>query len=252
MGAASFIPHIMLATGVGLNASDLGASDLSASLGGMSSGSHMLIHLLFSLGLAGVFLVSIVDSSFVPLPIPGLTDIMLVLYAAQHANPWMLIAIATAGSALGGLFSHKVGQSGGMAFIEKRTPPRIFKQVTGWMEAHAILAVAVPAVLPPPMPLSPFVLAAGALNMSRKKFMWTFTLSRLARHAFAVWLGVHYGRAVLVFWRKFSATWGTPILIFVWTGILISVAYAFWQLWKTSHSVGATGRKPAENLATAG
>ncbi len=206
----------------------------------------MLVHLFFSLGLFGLFLVSIVDSSFVPLPIPGLTDIMLVLFAAQHSNPWLLIVVATAGSALGGLFSHKVGQSGGMAFIEKRTPPRIFKRVTGWMESHAILAVALPAVLPPPMPLSPFVLAAGALNMSRRKFMWTFTLSRLARHAFAVWLGVHYGRNVLVLWSKFSAEYGLPILIFVWGVIAISLAYAFWQLWKTSHSVGAI-RKPVES-----
>jgi membrane protein YqaA with SNARE-associated domain len=209
-----------------------------AAWAGPSTASHAFIHLLFSLGLFGLFLVSIVDSSFVPLPIPGLTDIMLILYAAQHANPWLLIVIATAGSALGGLFSHKVGQSGGMAFIEKRIPPKIFKRVAGWMESHAILAVALPAVLPPPMPLSPFVLAAGALNMSRKKFMWTFTLSRLARHAAAVWVGVHYGKHVLVFWRKFSATWGTPVLIFVWTGILISLAYAFWQIWKTSHTVG--------------
>jgi membrane protein YqaA with SNARE-associated domain len=206
--------------------------------GAPSTHGHMLVHLFFSLGIFGIFLVSIVDSSFVPLPIPGLTDIMLVLFAAQHSNPWLLIAVATAGSALGGLFSHMVGQSGGMAFIEKRTPPRIFKRVTGWMESHAILAVALPAVLPPPMPLSPFVLAAGALNMSRKKFMWTFTLSRLARHAFAVWLGVHYGKNVLVLWRKFSAEYGVPILIFVWTLIAISLGYAFWQLWKTSHSVG--------------
>ncbi len=145
----------------------------------IAGSSHALLHLLFSLGLTGMFLVSIVDSSFVPLPIPGMTDIMLVVYAAQHANPWLLIAIATTGSALGGLFSHKVGQAGGLAFIEKRTPPRIFKRVTGWMESHAILAVALPAILPPPMPLSPFVLAAGALKMSRKKFMITFTISRL-------------------------------------------------------------------------
>ena len=56
--------------------------------------------------------------------------------------------------------------------------------------------------------------------------MITFTLSRLARHAFAVWLGVHYGRHVLVLWRKFSATYGTPILIFIWTVIAISVGIA--------------------------
>lgn len=203
------------------------------------SESQILIHLLFSLGLTGMFLVAIVDSSFVPLPIPGMTDIMLVIYAAQHTNPWLLIAVATVGSALGGLFSHKVGQSGGMAFIEKRMPPGIFKRVTRWMESHAILAVALPAILPPPMPLSAFVLAAGALKMSRKTFMITFTSSRLLRHAFAVWLGVVYGKHVLVLWQKFAATWRVPVLILVWTTITISVAYALWQLWKTNHSVGA-------------
>jgi membrane protein YqaA with SNARE-associated domain len=213
------------------------------------SESHVLLHLFTSLGMVGLFLVSTVDSSFVPLPIPGMTDIMLVLYAAQHTNPWMLIAVATAGSALGGLFSHKVGQAGGLAFIEKRTPPKVFKRVTRWMESHAILAVAVPAILPPPMPLSPFVLAAGALKMSRKKFMIAFTVSRFVRHAIAVWLGVYYGRHVLVLWHKFSATWGTTILIVVWSVVLISVAYALWQLWRTSHGIGAMKGKALDKAA---
>lgn len=206
------------------------------------AGDGSIMHLVYSLGLFGVFLVSIVDSSFVPLPVPGVTDIMLVLYAAQHANPWLLIAIATAGSALGGWFSYQVGQSGGMDFIEKRTPPKVFKRVTGWMENHAILAISLPALLPPPMPLSPFVLAAGALKMSARKFLAAFTISRFLRHAIAVWLGLHYGKQVLVLWNKFSDRWGTPILIILWSGILISVAIAFWQLWKTSHTVGARSR----------
>lgn len=205
--------------------------------------SNKLLHLLFSFGVFGLFFISVIDSSFVPLPVPGVTDIMLVLFAAQKTNVILLVLLATAGSALGGYLSYQVGQSGGMAFLEKHVPPRIFKRVCEWMEHHAILSVALPAILPPPMPLSPFVLAAGALNMSRKKFMWTFTLSRLARHAFAVWLGVHYGKSVLQLWRKFSTTWGTTILIVVWSVILISVAFALWQLWKTSHSVGAVRRK---------
>ncbi len=209
--------------------------------GGAAAGKeHQVLHWLISLGLFGVFLVSIVDSSFVPLPLPGVTDVMVILFAAQHANVWLLVLAATAGSALGGLFSYQVGQSGGLAFIEKRTPKRIFKRVTGWMESHAILAVAVPALLPPPMPLSPFVLAAGALKMSRKKFMWAFTLSRLVRHAAAAWAGVYYGRAVLVVWNKFIARWGTPVLVVIWVAILGSVGFAFWQLWKQSHSVGVT------------
>ena len=199
--------------------------------------SHKLLHFFFHLGLIGLFAISCVDSSFVPLPIPGITDIMIVLYAAGHANVILLVLIATAGSAVGGLFSHAVGQAGGMKFLEKNVPPVILKRVTSWMESHALLSVALPAILPPPMPLSPFVLAAGAVHMSRKKFMTAFTLSRLARHSIAAWLGVHYGKAVLHFWSRFSAKWGTPVLIGLWAFILIFTAIAIWRLVKTSREL---------------
>lgn len=204
-----------------------------------------LLHLLFSLGLIGVFLVSIVDSSFVPLPVPGVTDIMVIVLAAQHGNVFLLVLASSLGSALGGYLSYQVGHSGGMAFIEKHIPPRIFKRVCAWMENHAILSVAVPAVLPPPMPLSPFVLAAGALNMSRNKFLTTFTISRTLRHIVAAWLGIHYGKHILRVWNMFSAKWATPILIFIWTGILISCGIAFWKLYQTSRSVNLSNKRAA-------
>jgi membrane protein YqaA with SNARE-associated domain len=197
-----------------------------------------LMHFLFSFGIFGVFLVSIVDSSFVPLPLPGITDIMIIIMAAQHQNLILLVLLATAGSALGGYFSHLVGQRGGMAFLEKRVPARIFKRVCDWMENHAILSVALPAILPPPMPLSPFVLAAGALKMSRKKFLTTFIISRCLRHTIAAWLGIHYGRHILRIWNGLSAKYATPFLIVLWVGIATSCAIAFWQLYKTSRTVG--------------
>jgi membrane protein YqaA with SNARE-associated domain len=196
------------------------------------------VHLLLSFGLLGVFLVSIVDSSFVPLPVPGVTDVMIIILAAQHQNVILLVLLATVGSALGGYFSHLVGQRGGMAFLEKRVPPRIFKRVCRWMETHAILSVALPAILPPPMPLSPFVLAAGALRMSRKKFMIAFTISRCLRHTIAAWLGIHYGRHIIRLWNSLSEKYATPVLIVIWAGIAITCAFAFWQLYKTSRTVG--------------
>ena len=107
------------------------------------------------------------------------------------------------------------------------------------MERHAILAVALPAILPPPMPLSPFVLAAGALKMSKQKFMTTFTISRAARHSIAAALGIHYGRHILHLWNKISDKYATPILIVLWSAILLSCAIAFWKLYKTSHAVAS-------------
>ena len=209
------------------------------------AGGHRLVSLFFHLGLLGLLLVSTVDSSFVPLPIPGISDIMLVIFAADHANIFLLVLIATAGSAAGGFISYTVGQAGGMKFLEKHVPERILKKVTGWMESHSILSVALPAILPPPMPLSAFVLAAGAVHMSRRKFMTAFTASRFVRHAIAVWLGVRYGHQVLGFWNRFSAKWGTTVLVVVWSLILLFTGYAIWKLYQTSKQVNL---KPGERL----
>jgi membrane protein YqaA with SNARE-associated domain len=197
-----------------------------------------LLAFLFHFGLFGIFLVSIVDSSFVPLPLPGITDIMIIVLAARHSDWPLLVVLATAGSAIGGYLSYQVGHSGGMAFLEKHVPPRIFKRVCDWMEHHAFLSVALPAILPPPMPLSPFVLAAGALKMSKRKFLTIFTISRGLRHAAAAWLGIYFGPQVLHIWSRFSDRWATTILIVLWSAILISCAIAFYKLYKTSRSVG--------------
>jgi membrane protein YqaA with SNARE-associated domain len=220
----------------------LTATPLAAALLAAPHPRNEFIHLALSFGLIGVLLVSIVDSSFVPLPLPGVTDIMIVVLAAQHANLFLLVAAATLGSFLGGLFSYQVGQSGGMSFLEKHVPARIFKTICNWMENHAVLSVALPAILPPPMPLSPFVLAAGALKMSHRTFLTAFTISRCARHAIAAGIGVYYGPHVVHLWNRFTRHYAVPILIAIWAVILIGVGIAFWKLYQTSRSVGIRSR----------
>jgi membrane protein YqaA with SNARE-associated domain len=212
-------------------------------------GGHHFLRFFLHFGLVGLLLVSVVDSSFVPLPVPGVTDIMVIVMAAAHQNWFLLVLAASIGSALGGYFSYKVGHSGGLAFLEKRVPPRIFKSVTHWMENHAILAISLPAILPPPMPLSPFVLAAGALQMSQKKFLTTFTISRAIRHSIAAWLGIRYGRAVIRLWNGISDRYAVPILIAMWSVILLCCAYGFWKLYKTSRAVAAHPAMAAPGIA---
>lgn len=207
-------------------------------------GTSHVMRYFFQFGLAGLPIISAVDSSFVPLPLPGITDIMLIVYAAGKANPILLVILSTIGSAIGGLISHAIGRAGGMAFLEKHVPAGILKRATTWVEDHAILAVSLPALLPPPMPLSPFVLVAGAVHMSRKKFMLAFTISRLIRHAFAVWLGIHYGRHVIRLWNHFSAKWGTTILSVLWAFIITFTAIAIWKLYQTSRDMKLNGAKP--------
>jgi membrane protein YqaA with SNARE-associated domain len=210
---------------------------------------HKMMHLFFHAGLAGLVLISTVDSSFVPLPIPGVTDILVILYAANHANIYLLVFLATLGSALGGFLSHWAAEAGGMAFLEKHVSARYLKPIQHWVESHAILAVAVPAILPPPVPLSPFVLVAGAVKMDRRKFMIAFTVSRFLRHAVAAWLGVHYGRAVLHLWNHFSERWAATILIVFWSVTILFTAIGIWKLVQTSRQMKGQPQKPVERTA---
>jgi hypothetical protein len=104
---------------------------------------------------------------------------------------------------------------------------------------HAILSVALPAVLPPPMPLSPFVLAAGALKMSRNKFLVTFTVSRCLRHAaFAATRRLLWPH-VLRMWNRFSRKYGARSSSSSGASSSSASAIAFWKLYKTSRSVSA-------------
>jgi membrane protein YqaA with SNARE-associated domain len=210
---------------------------------------HALMHLFFRAGLAGLVLISTVDSSFVPLPIPGVTDILIILYAANHANLFLLVGLATLGSALGGFLSHWAAQAGGMAFLEKHVSARYLKPIRRWVENHAILSVAVPAILPPPVPLSPFVLVAGAIKMNRKKFMVAFTVSRFLRHLIAAWLGIRYGKAVLHLWNEFSAKWAVTILIVFWSVTILFTAIGIWKLVQTSRQMKGQRGKAVGNAA---
>jgi membrane protein YqaA with SNARE-associated domain len=202
-----------------------------------ATASHRLMHFFYHLGLAGLVLISTIDSSFVPLPIPGVTDLLIILYAANHTNLILLVFLATVGSALGGFLSYVLAHAGGMAFLEKHVSPRYLKPIQHWVEKHAILSVAIPAILPPPMPLSPFVLVAGAVRMDRRKFMTAFTLSRFARHVIAAWLGVRYGKAVLHLWNQFSDRWAVTILIVFWSVTILFTAIGIWKLVQTSRSM---------------
>src|SRR6185437_14459646 len=44
-------------------------------------------------------------------------------------------------------------------------------------------------------------------------------------------------RAVLRIWNALMRKWGTPILIAIWSAILLSAGFAFWKLWKASRDM---------------
>ena len=128
------------------------------------------LHWLMGFGTLGLFAVSTIDSSIIPLPLPGSTDLLLILLVVHRADPVVAAIAALAGSILGGYLTWGAGAKGGEAALHRYLPKRFARRLTGWVEKNGTLAVTTSALLPPPFPLMPFILAAGALGVSRRKF----------------------------------------------------------------------------------
>jgi membrane protein DedA with SNARE-associated domain len=124
-------------------------------------------------------------------------------------------------------------------------PARLLGRIVRWVERHRILAVFLPAVLPPPIPLLPFALAAGALGVSRGRFLTVYGAARSLRYSFIAWLGVAYGRRIVRMWTGTLQQWSTPMLC-VFAGLVMAgVCYGIWKMRGYRKTGGA--KKPALN-----
>lgn len=201
---------------------------LSVNLLTPASHSRLLPHWAVNLGAGGLFLVSVLDSSIIPLPVPGTTDLLLLWLVSHNGNPWEMATCAIAGSLVGGYTSWNLSKKGGEAALTRWVPKRILKRIVGWVKKHPVLSVFLPAIMPPPIPLSPFILAAGALGVARKPFLLAFGAARILRYSFVAWMAVIYGRRIVRVWAGTLDKWSTPLLwVFaavVVTGLCLGIA----------------------------
>lgn len=193
---------------------------------------HLVPHWLIHLGAVGVFAVSIIDASIIPLPLPGSTDLLILLLAANRGNPWLLAIAAISGSMIGGYLTWSAGKKGRESMLQRYVPQRFLKPISRWVQKHGVITVCVASILPPPIPLMPFLLSAGALGVRRNQFLASFGIARAARYSFLAWLGVTYGRRVIRAWAHYLAGWSDVI---IWTFVGLLVAAVIFGIWKYRH-----------------
>lgn len=171
---------------------------------------------LHRMGGPGLVLLGIADSSVIPLT--GSMDVLTIWLAAHHREPWAYYALmATIGAVLGGYITYSLARKGGKEAMERKFSKRRSAKIYARLERWGFYAVAVPAFLPPPFPFVPFLLAAGAMQYSRQKFLAALTLGRGLRYSILAYLGSIYGRHILRFFSQYYK----PALI-----VLIGLAVA--------------------------
>jgi membrane protein YqaA with SNARE-associated domain len=185
---------------------------------------HSMRRWLVHLGALGFLPLGLIDSSIIPLP--GSMDVLTIILAARNAEFWFYYAVmATLGSVLGGFVTYRLARKGGKESLARRVSAKTMKRVYGIFERWGFAAIAIPAVLPPPMPFVPFLLAAGAMQYSVKKFLLAMTLGRIVRYMILAYLAARYGRKMLPFLLQHGNPVVAAVVGLVVTGVLVYIVF---------------------------
>ena len=152
--------------------------------------------LIPQLGPLGLVAVAFLDSSF--LSLPEINDILVVSAAlADPTMAWLPITLTTLGSVAGCSVLWFLGRRGGEALLERRFGRERTARTREAYRRWGILALAVPAIFPPPVPFKVFVLASGVFGFPFGRFLVTLLLARGARYWFWGGMGMIFGAEAL-------------------------------------------------------
>lgn len=157
---------------------------------------HTFRRWIFHLGGLGFIPLGLLDASI--LPIPGSMDLLTLVLSARQPSLWIYYAVmATIGAVMGAYVTYRLARKGGQEALARRVKPATLQKVQNLFERWGLGAIAIPAMLPPPVPMVPFVMAAGAMEYPVKKFLFALTLGRAIRYTLLAFLAARYGRHVL-------------------------------------------------------
>jgi membrane protein YqaA with SNARE-associated domain len=161
----------------------------------MRSFSHWILALFASP--LGVFVLAALDSTlFFSLPF-GIDAAVIILAARLRELWWVVPLLATCGSVAGAALTFWMGVKVGEQGLDRWVRPKRLHQIRLRVRNSGAIALAVLDLIPPPFPFTPFVLAAGALEVKVRTFFVTLMVVRLFRFGLEAVLAKLYGPRIL-------------------------------------------------------
>lgn len=179
-----------------------------------------------AIGGPGLFFIAFLDSSF--LSLPEINDLLVVLLVIQHKERMLYYALmATLGSLAGCLVLYYIGRKGGAALARRRFGGRSMERALALYQRYGALAIAIPAVLPPPSPFKVFVLLAGIAGVPVLHFATVIALARGFRYTAEAWLAVRYGDQAIALIEENGRAVSIALAVVVIGSVLA------WLIWRS-------------------
>src|SRR6266446_7398335 len=182
---------------------------------------YFIVHVPISVAGPAMILIGALDSSL--LSLPEVNDYLVIARCYTHPRTvYFFPLFAAIGSLLGCWLLYTILRRGGQAVLHRRFRIDHVQRVERAYARFGILALAVPALMPPPMPFHIFVATAGALQFPRRKFLITIFFARALRYYVEGTLAVFYGERVGRFLKDNGA-----LIISVVVGLCIIALAAY-------------------------
>jgi membrane protein YqaA with SNARE-associated domain len=160
----------------------------------------------------GLLILAALDSTLF-FSLPGGIDAAVLLVAARRQTAWWLVALlATAGSVGGAALTFWMGVKIGEHSLDRYIPRNRLARIRRKVNDAGAIGLAVLDLIPPPFPFTPFILAAGALEVNSSTFFGTLTACRLIRFGAEALLAIIYGRRILQ-WLNSNAFLDTVVAV---------------------------------------
>ncbi|HZJ32002.1 MAG TPA: VTT domain-containing protein [Vicinamibacterales bacterium] len=179
----------------------------------------------------GMYLIAALDASmmfFLPF---GVDAVVIFLAARDRELAWLYPLLATAGSITGAAATYWIGQKIGEIGLARYVPSRRLERLQARVRNSGAIALAIPALLPPPFPLTPFVLTCGALRVNPWRFFTVFGAMRLVRFGTEAALALVFGRKILQILR--SDTFQIVVVGFIVLAVVGTIISAV-LLWRST------------------
>lgn len=191
---------------------------------GVKSGLEQFGKWLMGLGTLGLFTIALLDSAFVPLPSgPDLVMIGLTVTYPEWMGVYALAA--TAGSTIGCTLLYLAARRAGVRALRRVSAERR-ERIENLLGRYDMLALIVPAILPPPFPFKPFVLGAGVFKLKTVRFVIAIFIGRAARFLIEGWLAIEFRDDAWPLIKRH----GLKVLAAVGLILIISLAFKFYRI----------------------
>lgn len=187
-----------------------------------------ILGIILSFGYFGLFILAALDS-MVLFFMPFAIDFLFIAHVSHHRTEFPYYLLTTVcGSVAGCLITYWIVSKTSEKTLERHLPKKKFQKLKEKIDEKGFYAVLLTAILPPPFPFSPFVLAASIAKMSLKTLVAGVFTGRTLRFLLEGILAFFLGRQIIKLLNsdllKFTmlgiavlAIVGTSISIYKWT-----------------------------------